>query len=167
MKRKFTGKFEFWALIFLLIIIGAGVLLPKTGHLVLLDELCDAAVFLMVSVLVAVYMIQRRKSLGKGAKIIGGAVILICAAAGVWFGKDIVLDGINGPQRQALMQVQVSRSQAHTGIFSSHYWLDGINGAGEKIRLEISGSDYSRLSGSHQVTVMYYPRTGRVVEVWI
>ena len=80
MKGKFTGKFEFWALIFLLIIIGAGVMLPKTGPLVLLDELCDAAVLLMVSVLVAVYMIQRRKSLGKGAKIIGGAVIVICAA---------------------------------------------------------------------------------------
>ena len=73
------------------------------------------------------------------------------------------LDLVSGPVTTRLTDIQVSRSQAHTGIFSLHYYLTGTDSQEERIRLEISGDDYTRLSGSNSVTVEYYRHTGRIV----
>lgn len=50
-----------------------------------------------------------------------------------------------------------------TGLFSLHYYLIGTDRQGERIQLEISGDDYTRLSGSNSVTIEYYKHTGRIV----
>lgn len=62
-----------------------------------------------------------------------------------------------------MTDIQVSRSQAHTGIFSLYYYLTGTDSQGERVRLEISGDDYARLSGRSSVTDEYYRHTGRIV----
>lgn len=75
------------------------------------------------------------------------------------------LDLIAGPETTQLTDIQVSRSQAHTGIFSLHYYLEGTDEQGDHMRLEISGDDYTRLSESRSATAKYYRRTGRVLSV--
>lgn len=78
--------------------------------------------------------------------------------------RSTALDLVSGPETAQLTDIQVSRSQAHTGIFSLHYYLTGTDSRGERVRLEISGDDYTRLSGSSSVTVEYYRHTGRIVK---
>ena len=84
-------------------------------------------------------------------------------AAALWFSKDIVPDLAAGPQTAILTDIQLSGTQAHTGIFSHHYYLLGIDLQGEKIRVEISGQDYERLETAGSVLIEYYPNTKRAV----
>ena len=110
-----------------LAVIAAGLLLPETGNLVLLDEFCDVAV-----------------------------IWIVCIAVALWFSKDIGLDLAAGPQTATLTDIQLSKAQAHTGIFSHHYYLTGSDNNGVTLRAEITGEEYSRLPQGGTVTIEYY-----------
>lgn len=152
-KRKIQ-TYEIILCIFVLAMVAAGLLMPKTGSLVMIDEICDIVAVWTVCIYVIVRIIQSRGRFQASVKAVRILVIAACVVIGVLF---------TGSTAQ-LTDIQVSRSQAHTGIFSLHYYLTGTDSRGERVRLEISGDDYTRLSGSSSVTVEYYRHTGRIVK---
>ena len=161
-KRKIQ-TYEIILCIFVLAVVAAGLLMPKTGSLVMIDEICDIVAVWTVCIYVIVRIIQSRGRFQASVKAARVLVIAACVAIGVLFTRSTALDLVSGPVTAQLTDIQVSRSQAHTGIFSLHYYLTGTDSRGERVRLEISGDDYTRLSGSSSVTVEYYRHTGRIV----
>ena len=162
-KRKIQ-TYEIILCIFVLAVVAAGLLMPKTGPLVMIDEICDIVAIWTVCIYVIVRIIQSRGRFQASVKAARILVIAACVAIGVLFTGSTALDLVSGPEMAQLTDIQVSRSQAHTGIFSLHYYLTGTDSRGERVRLEISGDDYTRLSGSSSVTVEYYRHTGRIVK---
>ena len=161
-KRKIQ-TYEIILCIFVLAVVAAGLLMPKTGSLVMIDEICDIVAVWTVCIYVIVRIIQSRGRFQASVKAARVLVIAACVAIGVLFTRSTALDLVSGPVTAQLTDIQVSRSQAHTGIFSLHYYLTGTDSRGERVRLEISGDDYTRLSGSSSVTVEYYRHTRRIV----
>ena len=161
-KRKIQ-TYEIILCIFVLAVVAAGLLMPKTGPLVMIDEICDIVALWTVCIYVIVRIIQSRGRFQASVKAARILVIAACVVIGVLFTRSTALDLVSGPVTAQLTDIQVSRSQAHTGIFSLHYYLTGTDSRGERVRLEISGDDYTRLSGSSSVTVEYYRHTGRIV----
>lgn len=161
-KRKIQ-TYEIILCIFVLAVVAAGLLMPKTGSLVMIDEICDIVAIWTVCIYVIVRIIQSRGRFQASVKAARILVIAACVVIGVLFTRSTALDLVSGPVTAQLTDIQVSRSQAHTGIFSLHYYLTGTDSRGERVRLEISGDDYTRLSGSSSVTVEYYRHTGRIV----
>lgn len=129
----------------------------------MIDEICDVLAIWTVCIYVIVRIIQSRGEFSASVKAARVVVIAACVVIGILFTGNIALDLVSGPVTTQLTDIQVSRSQAHTGIFSLHYYLTGTDSQGERVRLEISGDDYTRLSGSNSVTVEYYRHTGRIV----
>lgn len=163
MKRKIQ-TYEIILCIFVLAVVAAGLLMPKTGSLVMIDEICDIVAVWTVCIYVIVRIIQSRGRFQASVKAVRILVIAACVVIGVLFTGSTALDLVSGPETARLTDIQVSRSQAHTGIFSLHYYLTGTDSRGERVRLEISGDDYTRLSGSSSVMVEYYRHTGRIVK---
>ena len=161
-KRKIQ-TYEIILCIFVLAVVAAGLLMPKTGSLVMIDEICDIVAVWTVCIYVIVRIIQSRGRFQASVKAARVLVIAACVAIGVLFTRSTAIDLVSGPVTAQLTDIQVSRSQAHTGIFSLHYYLTGTDSRGERVRLEISGDDYTRLSGSSSVTVEYYRHTRRIV----
>lgn len=147
-------------MILVLIVIAAGLLLPKTGELALLDELCNISVLWIVFVYVVVKVVRNKTS----KKALGTGLVIVCLALALWFSKDLVLDLSAGPQRVVLSDIQVSEAQGHTGIFSHHYFLTGSHN-NETLRFEISAKEYSQLKPGASVTAEVYKHTGRIVKV--
>ena len=142
-------KYESILCILVLAVIAAGLLLPETGNLVLLDELCNAAVIWIACIFVIMRILRNRTALSFSGKAVGAAAVIVCMAAALWFSKDIVPDLAAGPQTAILTDIQLSGTQAHTG----------------KIRVEISGQDYERLETAGSVLIEYYPNTKRAVKL--
>ena len=159
-------KYEIILCILVLAVIAAGLLLPKTGNLVLLDELCNAAVIWIACICVIARALRNRTALSLSGKTARAAAVIICIAFVFWFSKDIVLDLAAGPQTATLTDVQVSETQAHTGIFSHHYYLAGSDNNGNTIRAEITMEEYNRLPQGGTVTIEYYEHTRRIVKVY-
>ena len=158
-------KYEIILCILVLAVIAAGLLLPETGNLVLLDELCNAAVIWIACIFVIMRILRNRTALSFSGKAVGAAVVIVCMAAALWFSKDIVSDLAAGPQTATLTDIQLSRTQAHTGIFSHHYYLLGIDPQGEKIRVEISVDAVELKETAGSVLIEYYPNTKRAVKL--
>ena len=91
-------KYEIILCILALAVIAAGLLLPETGNLVLLDELCNAAVIWIACIFVIMRILRNRTALSFSGKAVGAAVVIVCMAAALWFSKDIVSDLAAGPQ---------------------------------------------------------------------
>lgn len=152
--------------ILVLAVIAAGLLLPETGNLVLLDEFCDVAVIWIVCIYVIVRVLRNRTALPFSGRAAGVAAVIVCIAVALWFSKDIGLDLAAGPQTATLTDIQLSKAQAHTGIFSYHYYLTGSDNNGVTLRAEITGEEYSRLPQGGTVTIEYYEHTRRIVKVY-
>lgn len=166
--KKISGKVHRLDIIFcvvLLALIVMGILLPKTGPLVLMNEACDLLIIWIICIFISIRLIRPDKARAAAAKAWRVTAIVACAVICIWFTKDVVLDMAEGPQRVVLENVEVSHSQAHTGILSSHYYLTGTDPQGKKMRLEISGGDYTDLSGQKTVSVKCYKHTRRVLEI--
>ena len=152
--------------ILVLAVIAAGLLLPETGNLALLDEFCDVAVIWIVCIYVIVRVLRNRTALPFSGRAAGAAAVIVCIAVALWFSKDIGLDLAAGPQTATLTDIQLSKAQAHTGIFSHHYYLTGSDNNGVTLRAEITGEEYSRLPQGGTVTIEYYEHTRRIVKVY-
>lgn len=152
--------------ILVLAVIAAGLLLPETGNLALLDELCDVVVIWIVCIYVIVRVLRNRTALPFSGRAAGAAAVIVCIAVALWFSKDIGLDLAAGPQTATLTDIQLSKAQAHTGIFSHHYYLTGSDNNGVTLRAEITGEEYSRLPQGGTVTIEYYEHTRRIVKVY-
>ena len=152
--------------ILVLAVIAAGLLLPETGNLVQLDEFCDVAVIWIVCIYVIVRVLRNRTALPFSGRAAGVAAFIVCIAVALWFSKDLGLDLAAGPQTATLTDIQLSKAQAHTGIFSHHYYLTGSDNNGVTLRAEITGEEYSRLPQGGTVTIEYYEHTRRIVKVY-
>ena len=152
--------------ILVLAVIAAGLLLPETGNLALLDELCDVVVIWIVCIYVIVRVLRNRTALPFSGRAAGVAAVIVCIAVALWFSKDLGLDLAAGPQTATLTDIQLSKAQAHTGIFSHHYYLTGSDNNGVTLRAEITGEEYSRLPQGGTVTIEYYEHTRRIVKVY-
>lgn len=106
-------------------VIAAGLLLPKTGELVLLDEFCNLSVIWIVCAYLVIRVVRNRSLLSASRKALGAGAVIVCFALALWFSKDLMLDLSSGSQTVELKDIQVSESLAHTGIFSHHYYLTG------------------------------------------
>ena len=159
-------KYEIILCILVLAAVAAGLLLPETGNLVLLDEFCDVAVIWIVCIYVIVRVLRNRTALPFSGRAAGVAAVIVCIAVALWFSKDIGLDLAAGPQTATLTDIQLSKAQAHTGIFSHHYYLTGSDNNGVTLRAEITGEEYSRLPQGGTVTIEYYEHTRRIVKVY-
>ena len=140
--------------------------MPKTGRFVLADEICDTAVIWIVCILAGLrvaFLTGDPAGFGRAAR---GLVIALLLAVGIWFTKDVALDIAAGPEITVLSDLQIVKSQAHTGIFSHHYYLKGTDRRGERIQLEITGDDYSEISRDDTIRVACYRNTGRVVRFY-
>ena len=164
-KRTRIKTYEVILCVIVLVIIAAGLMMPKTGQLVLADEFCDAAARWIVCICVIVRILRNRTSVSASMKAYRAAVMAVCVVIGICFSKNLCMDLAAGLQSVTLSDIQVSTSQGHTGIFSHHYYLTGSDRGGERIRVEISGQDYERLETAGSVLIEYYPNTKRVVKL--
>ena len=145
----------------MLAVIVAGLVLPKSGPLVLLVELWVIFIIWVVCIYVIARIIQNRKTAEAGIKTAGAILAVICAAVCLWFTRDIAADLVSGPKTAALTEVEVRQSQAHTGIFSHHYYLTGTDPPGKRIRVEISSGDYAGAAGTERANLVYYENHAR------
>lgn len=127
--------------------------LPKAGTFALSVEYCDV---LVIWLFCGFVIRKTRDALPNAAWVL---TILLCIGFGLFFSKDLCLDLIQGPKTVTLTEVSVTSTQAHTGIFSRHVYLSGINPSGKRIRLELSKLE----EAGPAVTVTYYPNTGRII----
>ena len=72
-------KFEVVLCILVLAAIAAGLLLPETGNLVLLDELCSILVIWIVCICVIIRVIHNWKTGEKSTKTAGAIIAAVCA----------------------------------------------------------------------------------------
>lgn len=156
-RRKIT-KYEIILCVLVLAVIVAGLLLPKTGELVLLDEFCNISVIWIVCIYVVVRVIHNWKTGEKSNKTAGVIIAVFCAAVCMWFTKDFAADLASGTKTVTLTDIEVSETQAHTSIFSHHYYLMGTDSQGLRTRVEISADDYTMMSqtGNGTAVLVYY-----------
>lgn len=148
-----------------LIVIVMNFIIPKTGSLVLLDELCGVIIF----ILIGIWAVCRLADKGKKEETIGKVICILIAvislAGAVWLGSKIIRDLAAGPEIIRLTDLKVNHYQGHSGVFSSHYYMIGTDSQGEKFRAEISSRDYTGLYGKESVTIEYYRNTNRIRKI--
>lgn len=166
MNKRKLEVYEIVLCIFTLIVIVIGLMMPKTGRFVLADEICDSIVIWSVCVFVTARIVRHCRVSSLTGKMVRGIVVIMLLVFSLWFSKDVALDVVSGPESTALSNLEVSQMQAHTGIFSRHYYVMGTDASGEYLRLEISGKDCLELSGRDKIQMKYYRNTNRVVEFW-
>ena len=153
-----------WEIILCVLVLAvsvAGLFLPKTGSFVMVDEICDVLVVWIVCAYVIVRIARSKGNFPASVKAARGIVVAVCVGIGVWFARSVVLDLVSGPESVTLSEIQTGKSRAHS-VFTQHYYLKGTDSLGETLRMEISGEDYTRLSGCSSVTAAYYRNTGRI-----
>lgn len=160
MKRGIRS-WEIILCVLVLAVIVAGLFLPKTGSFVMVDEICDVLVVWIVCAYVIVRIARSKGNFPASVKAARGIVVAVCVCIGVWFAWSVVLDLVSGPESVTLSEIQTGKSRPHS-VFSQHYYLKGTDSRGETLQMEISGEDYTRLSGCSTVTVAYYRNTGRI-----
>ena len=163
--QKLLDKFHiidtiFWIVAFVVLVVG--LLLPKTGPYVLVDEIFDVLLWWLVGLYLVGKMLIMRKDGTKAQRIgrivVGIAGIVLC----IWTSRNVVVDMMTGTEEVILHNIQVSRYQGRAGILSVHYYLWGVDGTGNKVRFEISEDDYYQYKYGGTVKVIYYPKTDRV-----
>ena len=160
-------KYEIILCILVLAAVAAGLLLPKTGELVLLDELCSISVIWIVCIYVVVRVIHNWKTGEKSTKTAGVIIVAVCAAVCLWFTKDLAADLVSGTKTVMLTDIEVSESQAHTGIFSHHYYLLGriLRGKGSVWKYQQMTIHAALDCGNTTAVLVYYEHTGRAVSM--
>ncbi len=166
MNKRKLEVYEIVLGVLMLIVIVAGLMMPKTGRFVLADEVCDIIVIWIGCILVTARIVRHGRASSFTGKMFRGIVVIMLLALSLWFAKDVALDVVSGPESTVLSNLEESQTQAHTGVFSRHYYVMGTDVSGKYLRLEISGKDYSELSGHDKIKMKYYRNTSRVVEFW-
>lgn len=165
MNRKIK-IYEMVCCVFVVIAIIAGLIMPKTGRFVLADEICDMAVIWIVCIVIIARTVRYSSESSFMGKAVCGVVAFLLLAFGIWLTRDVALDIVSGPETGEFSDLQVSRTQAHTGIFSQHDYLEAADAEGERYRFEISGKDGSEIQGRDTIRMEYYRHTERIVRFW-
>ena len=151
----------FIIIILLLVFVVAGVILPNAGSLALADELAFVLLIWTLCVYLIIKTVRSESVKAKTTKGVRAVIIAVCIIASVLFSKNLVLDAVNGTETVYLQNIEVSRSQGTSGIFSQHYYVTGYNEDYDRIKIEITAEKYSILSGADSAVIEYYVHTGR------
>ena len=96
-KRKIQ-TYEIVLCIFVLGVIAAGLFMPKTGPLVMIDEICDVLAIWTACIYVIMRIIRVRGSFSASVKAARIFVIAVCVVIGVLFARSTALDLVSGPE---------------------------------------------------------------------
>ena len=164
---KNRKKSETIILIIGAIILVVGLLIPASGKLALLDELFGVLVIVcfIAYALLAVFNSENIK--GKMTKPIKILILAACVIIVGLFSKDLAFDLISGPEQTVLQDLTTSQYQGYTGIFSSHYYIEGYDSDNNRIKIEVSKDDFMKMSSSKSATVKYFKNTGRALSLSI
>lgn len=147
-----------------LLVLVIGLILPKTGIFVLVDEIFAILIWWIAGIYVVCKIVAIRKLGTKTQKIARGVVAIGCIVICLWLGRNVVVDFVSGTEEISLYDIEVSRYQGFAGILASHYYMTGEDAEGNIFRFEISPEDYERYMYGGAVRAVYYKNTGRVVE---
>ena len=109
--QKLLDKFHiidtiFWIVAFVVLVVG--LLLPKTGPYVLVDEIFDVLLWWLVGLYLVGKMLIMRKDGTKAQRIgrivVGIAGIVLC----IWTSRNVVVDMMTGPAEALLHNIQKS-----------------------------------------------------------
>jgi len=153
--------FDVFCSILVLMGLLGGILLPVTGELVLLDELCAGIMLLGSGLWCVKFVISMSKS-GKDF-LWSSLLVALFLIVSVVISKDAIHDIIDGRKAVNLYDCYVEKQETSKGITSLDYYLIGETKAGESYRFEISGSDYQRLESVSEVTVTGYLNSERII----
>ena len=81
-----------------------------------------------------------------------------------WMSSKIVSDLIAGPQIVHLTSVTMDEYNGLHGLASHRYYLCGYDENWEEYQFDISADEYYELEEKQQITVLYYPRTERILK---
>lgn len=158
-------KAEMIILITSAIILIVSLTLPVSGEFALVDEFFDILVLACIIVYALFEVFNSNKLKGKINKGIKTAIIMVCVLFVGFFSKNLVMDVISEPKSIVLHNVSTSSYQGYTGIFSSHYYVEGYDSNYNKHKVEISHSDFFRLSNKETINVDYFENTGRALSI--
>lgn len=150
----------------IIVFIFASCFMPKTGKLVLLDEVFKVLLLWLASGYIIVKIIISQNMQSMPQKVARIMVIIACSVVSLWCAKSVVLDMINGTKEVTMSDCTVSMLQGKSGIISRHYYLEGMDENGKRMKMEISAKDYTALLHKESVRVEYYCYTDRITEFW-
>ena len=152
--------------IIVLILLLVALCMPKTGRFVLLDELADVLVIWGAFVAIVVWIRRMGKSLRFTQTAWRIGVIIVGMCIGIWFSGRLVMDMVSGPQKVTLYNIEVSQYRGKSGFISLHYYIQGYEKNGNRMRFEISYNDYSTFQHEDEATIEYYKYSDRVKKVY-
>lgn len=149
----------------LLVIVIAGVFMPKTGKLAMVDVAIDGIILWGIFV----YLVLKIKKLKGGLRknIYLYVVSLVLFLFSLWNTKNLVFDLVSGPKQIQLHDIGIENRQSYRGLIGLHYYLRGTDENGDRHIIEISGSDYNFMKGNTVDTMVltYYENTDRLYEL--
>lgn len=153
--KKFDGIYISIAVL----IVIAGLFLPKSGHLALLDVAFDTILFWAVTIYIVIKVRKIRGRIKENWYIY--LLCLLFMVFSLWMTKNVVVDVIKGPQVIELQNIHVSKLQGTKGLSSLHYYMNGEDAEGKAYKIEISGQQYSSMSTRKTAVITYYENTKR------
>ena len=166
-KNKFSTKgLVFWICVLIFLFIGI-FLLPKSGDLVLLDEIFDTLIIIIFLGYI-IYMLTKLIKIYTGIKrVVVILIIIIFSGIIIYLPKNIILDIIHGPVELQLYNTKIYK-RTSTSIVGLRYYVMGEDNKGKRYSLEISSDDADRLSSKYfykASSIRYYKNTERVISI--
>ncbi|WP_306529825.1 hypothetical protein [[Ruminococcus] torques] len=153
--------FAFW--IGLLLYIIAGLVMPETGRWCMVNEGWGAGIFLFLGMNFLCAGIRNRRK-NRTAVVVGTAMAIVFFVICGWMSSKMASDLIAGPQIAHLTSVTVDEYNGLHGLASHRYYLCGYDENWEEYQFDISADEYYELEEKQQITVLYYPRTERILK---
>ncbi len=166
-KKKLFTKDVVICLAIIVIILGGKFLLPKSGELVLLDELFDVLFIVVIFGYVIYKSILTIKRKTNSRNIFAIFIIIICLSISIFFSINLILDIINGSSEIQLYNCKVIK-RASGRILDFQYYIDGEDSNGNRYRMEISSDDANKIANntSDHFYIKYYKNTERVILIY-
>lgn len=152
----------FWSAAILILIL-LSLLLPHSGPTALFGAFMRTAAIACALFFVAFRIIKSRPRQALRQQAMPGFAAAACIIAALFFLAAPVLDLVKGPVSVNLHNVQTIHESGFFGILSSHYCLSGVSDDGKKVKIEISGSDFTDFSGQTSIHAEYYLHTKLLV----
>ncbi len=161
-----TKSLVFWIAILVVLFVDI-FLLPKSGNLVLLDEIFDTLIIIIFLGYI-IYMLTKLIKINTGIKrIVVILIIIIFSGIIIYLPKNIILDIIHGPVELQLYNTKIYK-RTSTSIVGLRYYVMGEDNKGKRYSLEISSDDADRLSSKYfykASSIRYYKNTERVISI--
>lgn len=162
MKKKLS-KIDWVYIVVIIVCVLGELLLPATGKLVLLDELCGGVIVAILGLWFLKGTAITWSSCGWKNRILFSMLTVLMLGVSMILAKDAALDLIQGSTTVELTDCSVEKRSGSLGVIGLDYYLWGTDADGKEYRFTISGSDYERLKREKEVTVLGYVNTERVI----